>query len=397
MTIKPDISGHGFWPDPGRPPRRVLAAMSGGIDSTFAAWILKQSGAEVMGVHFLLGDLGGSEDPGSESASAKNASDARTAAEQLEIPFHEINAADEFRKKVIEPFARSYACGLTPNPCVVCNPRIKWRLLLQMAAERGADAVATGHYARVVKDPEASAYKLLRAKDRTKDQSYFLSRLGQDQLSRAVLPAGWYTKDSARALLASAGISAAEKQESQDICFAGHENYWKIVERILGNDKPPPGEIVDLSGKALGSHAGIHKFTVGQRKGLNVSAREPLYVVKIDPSNNRVLVGPQDALFSDYAMAEELNWICEPPDPDVEYRVKIRYKSRPAACKVCIEAPDRMKISFSQKQRAITPGQTAVLYQGDEVIGSGVIKSPAQDKSERNAAGDGPSARTGAG
>jgi tRNA-specific 2-thiouridylase len=360
-----------FWPDPARPPRRVVVGMSGGVDSTFAAWALSRAGAEVIGIHFKMGDFGPADDGVPRCCSWEDARDARRMADLIGVPLYLVPAADVFRREVILPFARAYAAGLTPNPCIACNPAVKWRELIRKARELGADAVATGHHCRVMRDPGSDRTRLLRGRYEGKDQSYFLARLSADQLGWAVLPAGWYMKDTIRAALGEAGIPIAMKAESQDVSFTGPGGYAAAVEKYLGA-APPPGEIVDGRGRVLGRHPGIHHFTIGQRKGLDLPGPRPHYVIAIDAAKNRVVVGEDEDLMAGGAVAGELHWLHDPPGPDEPCAVKVRYKARPAPARVAVEGP-RMRIRFERLERAITPGQAAVVYRGDEVLGGGII------------------------
>lgn len=363
-----------FWPDPGRRPRRVLAAMSGGVDSTFAAYWLKKAGAEVIGLHFKMGDFADPEDGVLRCCSLAEARDARRVADQLGIPFYVVSAKEAFAESVIRPFIESYAQGLTPNPCVLCNPRIKWRFLVQKARELSADAVATGHHARSFRDPATGRAILLQGVDRKKDQSYFLFGLSREQLELAVLPAGWFVKNMARKALKEAGFKIYAKTESQDICFTGPGGYPAFVEERLAERKPPAGEIVDREGKVLGRHPGIHHFTVGQRKGLAVAGPTPLYVIGIDAERDRVIVGPWPETYFQSAVIGKLNWLADPPSPEEEVQVKVRYKSPFAISRVIVAGPETAKIVFEQPQRAIAAGQAAVIYRGPQVLGGGIFQ-----------------------
>jgi len=354
------------------PPGRAVVAMSGGVDSTFAAWALVRAGVEIIGVHFKMGDFDSSAEGTPRCCSIKDAKDARRMAELLGIPFYVINMSDEFEKKVVDPFIRAYVEGLTPNPCIYCNPGVKWARLLELSDRLGADAVATGHLARIEKDPATGAVKLLKGADRRKDQSYFLARLEREHLERAVLPAGALTKDEIRKTLLKESLPVAEKPESQDVCFVGDGEYAQFLERRLGKDAPPEGEIVDPDGKVIGRHKGIHRYTVGQRKGLSIFAPEPYYVLAIDPETNRLVAGPAGMAWTGEAEAFDLHWIGEPPRPGETVSVKVRYKSRAAACRVEMSGR-QARIEFLKPTRAVAPGQAAVFYRGDEVVGCGTL------------------------
>jgi len=350
--------------------RRALAALSGGVDSAYAAWALKQAGDEVIGIHLVMGDFG----PGDgvpRCCSTEDAADARRVAEFLDIPFYRVNAREEFRREVLTPFAAAYARGLTPNPCVLCNPGVKWAVLARMAAELGACAIATGHYARVVKTPgPAGAARLFVGRERRKEQSYFLALLEPGQLALAEFPAGELQKAEVRAAVAAAGLPVAGKAESQDVCFVEPGGYAATVERLLP-EPPRPGEVVDLSGRRLGGHRGVHHFTIGQRKGVGVAGPEPLYVVAIDAERARVTLGPRAACLAARAEVEGLRWLSAPESGE-RLTVKVRYRSASAPC-VLDWADGRGEVRFDEPQRAVAPGQAAVFYRGDEVLGGGVL------------------------
>jgi tRNA-uridine 2-sulfurtransferase len=360
-----------WWPDPARPPRRVVVGMSGGVDSTFAAWALAGAGAEVIGIHFKLGDFGLGDGP-PRCCSVEDARDARRMADLIGIPFYVVNAAAEFRREVIEPFLAAYTAGRTPNPCVVCNPRIKWRLLLRKARELGADAIASGHHARVLRDAATGRVNLLAGTERTKDQSYFLARLEPEQLAAAVMPAGFFAKTQIRRMLAAAGAPMADKAESQDVCFVSAGGYAERIAAELGARTPPPGPIVDRDGRVLGRHAGIHRYTVGQRRGLGLATAVPCYVLALDAADNTVVAGPAEGLYSTEARIDDLHWLGPAPAPGEACAVRVRYKSRPAVARVWVEG-DAARLTFRRPQRAITPGQTAVLYHGRQVRGCGTF------------------------
>jgi len=347
--------------------RRALAALSGGVDSAYAAWSLVRSGDEVIGVHLVMGDFAGG-DGVPRCCSTEDAADARRVADFLGIPFYRVNAREDFKREVLEPFAEAYAAGRTPNPCVWCNPGVKWRALCRMAREVGAEAVATGHYARVVRG--LSGPRLFSGRERKKEQSYFLSFLSPEQLALAEFPVGEMQKSEVRAAVMAAGLPVAGKAESQDVCFVEPGGYAKTVEKLLPNP-PPPGEIVDLEGRRLGGHRGVHHFTIGQRKGARVAAREPLYVVEIDAERAQVILGPKEACYSERAKVAGLRWLSA-PKPDERLTVKVRYRSPAVGCRLEWSG-DGGEIIFDDPQRAVTPGQAAVFYRGDEVLGAGTL------------------------
>ena len=364
---------YNFWADPEDKPKKVLVAMSGGVDSAFAAFSLVQSGIEVVGIHFKMGDFEKAQTGPPRCCSIEDARDARIVSGALDIPFYVISLTDVFEKEIIIPFVKAYAKGLTPNPCIRCNPLIKWKYLFEKADELGMDAVATGHHARIVKDDDTGQVKLLCGPDKKKDQSYFLSRLTKDQLKRTVLPSGIYKKEDIRKELQKAGIAIADKAESQDVCFVGDGGYMEVVEKYLGAQKPVPGKIIDTGGKVLGEHQGIHHYTIGQRKGISISAAEPFYVIEILAESNTIIVGNWEECESEEAFIEDVHWIGLEPSSNDLLEIKIRYRSPQAPCRVFVEDGGRARVVFEKPQRSVTPGQTAVIYKGEEVLGSGTF------------------------
>ncbi|MCX7045785.1 MAG: tRNA 2-thiouridine(34) synthase MnmA [Candidatus Sumerlaeota bacterium] len=346
--------------------KRVAVAMSGGVDSSMAAALLLEQGYEVFGVHMHV------KDAAPEASEA--AADARKVAAALGIELRELDLRQEFRRLVIEPFIAAYLAGQTPNPCVGCNRAIKFGLMLDKALAWGADALATGHYARV--QFEGGRWTLRRATFRAKDQSYYLSRLRQDQLARFLTPLGRLTKPEIRQMARDRRLPVAEKSESQDICFIPDNDYKAFIEERSANRLPGEGDIVSLEGKILGRHGGAWRFTIGQRQGLGVSAPHPLYVTQIDMERNRVIVGPREATFSSALVAEDVNYVSIPPlDKPLRCEAQIRY--RHAAVPAMAEPLDpdgaRLRIVFDEPQSAITPGQAAALYQDDLLLAGGWI------------------------
>ena len=357
---------------------KLFVAMSGGVDSSVAALLLQRAGHEVVGIHLRTGVKGGPDDPGAKPrcCGADEAEDARRTAALLGIPFFVQNAEGAF-SGLIDAFADAYARGETPNPCVACNSGIKFGALLRRARALGADAVATGHYARRVRQGERWA--VARAKDAGKDQSYVLCGLGQKELEGALFPLGDLLKAEVRAFAREAGIPVAEKPESQEICFVPGGDYREVV-RELQPDAFLPGEVVDGAGSVLAEHGGIGGFTVGQRRGLGVTAKEPLYVKDIDPATRRVTVGPYGALGVQEAFLDEVRWTgIEPPPGSLELSAVLRYHARPVAA--CVEplAGGRARLRFHEAAWPVTPGQIAVLYRGDAVAGSGRIRRGSSD------------------
>jgi tRNA-specific 2-thiouridylase len=337
---------------------RAAVALSGGVDSLVAALRLRAAGHSLLGLHFTTGF---------ETAPSDSV---RNLADRLEIPFQEIDLTDAFRRSVVDDFVETYRRGRTPNPCMVCNPRIKFGLLLDQARELGADWLATGHYARIVRDEDGRVH-LLRGADPRKDQSYFLARVPGDRLTAAVFPLGDLTKDRVREMAAEAGFSESVRSESQDICFV-RDNYADFL--AAAGVPSRPGEIVALDGTVIGRHEGLHQFTVGQRKGIGVPGPQPYYVVRLDRERNRLVVGGKAALFAGGCRVASVNWIVDAPAAPLEACVRVRYRHQAAPARLTPLSENRAAVQFETPQSAVTPGQGAVFYQDDEVLGGGVIE-----------------------
>ena len=344
----------------------MLVAMSGGVDSSVAACLLVEAGHEVIGSHLELVHTGG-VDHGCCGPRAR--ADAQAVAELAGFPFEVVDMSETFEERVIGDYLAESAAGRTPNPCVRCNERIKFGAFLDRARDLGADLVATGHYVRTRRD-QRGRWHLHRGRDRAKDQSYVLAGLTQDQLGRSVFPIGEQTKGETRAHARRLGLPVAGKPDSQELCFAPAGD----AGAFLGSRAAVrEGEVVDPSGRVLGRHGGVHRFTVGQRRGLGVSTGERSYVVEVDASADRVVVGPEELLGRRALLADRVNWIPERPDGPFEADVRIRYRAGEAPAVVEPAGDDRARVEFPSPIRAVAPGQLAVFYSGEEVLGAGTI------------------------
>ncbi|HEV3469820.1 MAG TPA: tRNA 2-thiouridine(34) synthase MnmA [Pyrinomonadaceae bacterium] len=365
---------------------KIAVAMSGGVDSSAAAAMLKDEGHELVGFTMQLWNqrrgltVGEDGEPlPSRCCSLDDVYDARRVAGELGFPFYVLNLEREFERDVVEPFVRSYLGGETPIPCVACNSRLKFASLDRLAQSLGCDKVATGHYARVRFDEAEGRYRLLKGRDLRKDQTYFLWELTQGQLSRALFPLGELSKPEAREAARRHGLSVAEKAESQEICFVPDGDYAGFIDRYLeaegrAAERPPAGEVVNARGEVLGRHGGVHRYTVGQRRGLGLSRPLPLYVVRVEAEENRVVVGHEDELLAREFTAAGVNWVAfEEPAGPVRAAARVRYRHAEAAATVTPLGRGRAGVRFDEPQRAVTPGQAAVFYRGEEVVGGGWI------------------------
>ena len=352
---------------------RVVVAMSGGVDSSVAAALLARQGHDVIGLSMQLYDQrdGGATTFGS-CCTIDDLHDARRVAARLGIPHYIVNFERQFDEHVVSNFIREYSAGRTPIPCVHCNGDLKFATLAARAAAFGATAVATGHYARVERDT-GGTYVLKRGLDPAKDQSYFLFTLDQAQLAQAVFPVGDLDKTAVRERARELGLPVAEKPDSHEICFVADGDHTAFLERH--GKMPGEGVVRDVSGRAIGRHEGVHRFTVGQRKGLGLSSPVPLYVVGLDAGTNSVTVGPRDALQRDSLSASQVNWVSgREPVPGTRITAQIRYRHREAAAAVTPLPNDRVLVAFDEPQTAVAPGQAVVFYDGDVVVGGGWIE-----------------------
>jgi tRNA-uridine 2-sulfurtransferase len=371
----------------------IAVAMSGGVDSSTVAAMLRAEGYELVGLTLqlwnqrrLAGKDGMPEQVTGRCCSLDDVYDARRVAEALEIPYYVVNEEERFEQDVVRPFVREYLSGRTPIPCSLCNNHLKFDQLLVRARQIGADRIATGHYARNAYDPVRGRWILSRPVDQAKDQTYFLFGLTQEQLSRTLFPLGGYKKAEVREMAARRGLAIAVKPDSQEICFIPGGDYKAFISAYLseqGEEIPDTaGELVSTAGEVIGRHTGIHNFTIGQRKGLGVSpprragspGADPLYVIQIDHASHRVTVGQDAEATTRTLCARELNWVAVPElRGEMRVRAKIRHRHEPAWATIRMAGPDEIEAIFDEPQRAVTPGQAAVFYDGDEVVGGGWI------------------------
>jgi tRNA-uridine 2-sulfurtransferase len=355
--------------------KRIVVAMSGGVDSSVTAALLKEQGFEVIGITMQIWDYSSFTDQHGETfgscCSLDDVYDARRVAEGLDIPFYVVNFEKDFQREVIDRFCNDYFAGRTPNPCVLCNQVLKFELLLRKALELEADYLATGHYARIL--AHGDGFALHKGLDEHKDQSYFLFTLTRQQMARVLFPLGGMSKDEVRAHAARLNLRTAQKTESQDICFVPDGDYVRFLEEERGAGQLD-GDIVHISGQLLGKHQGTYRYTVGQRRGLGIAWPRPLYVVRIDAEGRQVVVGEQEHLAVGEFKVYGINWLIDQPSAPLETACRIRYRHHEVAATITPLADGRAQVRFAQAQRGVTPGQAAVFYDGDRVIGGGWIE-----------------------
>ncbi|RDY28799.1 tRNA 2-thiouridine(34) synthase MnmA [Romboutsia weinsteinii] len=356
--------------------KRVMIGMSGGVDSSVAAYLLKQQGYEVIGVTMKLWQDDDDDLIENEGGCCSLAAveDARRVAENIGIPFYVLNFRDVFEKKVIEPFIDEYLNGRTPNPCIACNKHIKFDDFYKKARQIGCDYVATGHYAKIEKDEETGRYQLRKSVTDKKDQTYALYNLTQEQLEHTLLPIGDYEKDKVREIAKEMGMDVHNKPDSQEICFVKDNDYAGYVKKH-SKKRIEDGYFVDTNGNVLGRHKGIIHYTIGQRKGLGIAFGKPMFVVDIDPVKNTVILGGNEDIFSKELIATDVNLISiDKIDEPIRVQAKIRYSAKPSPATIYNNGENSIKIVFDEPQRAITKGQSVVMYDGDIVVGGGIIK-----------------------
>lgn len=362
--------------------------MSGGVDSSLAAFLLKEKGYQVVGISMKLWDfkeVGGDPYPDGKCCSVEALNDARAVCEKMKIPHYVVDFKDEFKKKVILNFVGEYKKGRTPNPCIICNTEIKWRCLWEKAKALGAEYLATGHYAKIKYDQNSKRFLLLKGIDPARDQSYALWGLSQGNLARTVFPLGNLTKKEVRAKAKKHELKVAEKAESQEICFVADDDYPRFIKEWLGSQgegarnkrqgkKIQPGLIFNLRGEKIGEHKGIPFYTIGQRRGLSIALGRPLYVVRIEADKNAIYVGEDSDLFRSTFIISRLNWIAfDNLEKKIDCGIKIRYQHQPQKGIISLLTKDEVLVKFEKPERAITPGQSAVFYQDDVVLGGGII------------------------
>lgn len=354
--------------------KKVVVAMSGGVDSSVAALLMKQAGHDVVGITLKLWDAPKDEPQRHTSCcSIEDITDARRVADQIGIPFYVVNSKAQFREQVVDRFVQEYLVGRTPNPCAMCNDKVKFDFLFTKAFELGAYHIATGHYAKKEWDAEKGEWRLLKGQDDRKDQSYFLFSLGQKQLEHTLFPIGGMSKDEVRRIARDAGLKTSEKPDSQEICFVPSGDHGDFIAKYLKGQAPQGGEFVNESGDVLGSHEGIHRYTVGQRRGTQVAQGERVYIKSIDPVTNRITMSENQALFQPVLLANGVRWV-RPVVDGIEVTARIRHRHEGSPATLRLVEGGRVRVEFHEPQRAISPGQAVVFYLGEECLGGGWIE-----------------------
>ena len=352
---------------------KALIAMSGGVDSSVTAALMMEAGYDCTGVNMRLYSSPEASVTEKSCCSIRDAQDARAVADGMGMPFFILYYTEDFQRCVIDPFVTSYLAGITPNPCIDCNRNLKFDRLLEVVKEKSMDKLATGHYARVVRNEETGRYELWKAKDKNRDQSYVLYMLSQEQLAHIAFPLGNYTKPEVRDLAASYGFVNAQKKDSQDICFIPDGDHARFIEEYTGK-RMPHGRFVDEEGNVLGEHRGIIRYTIGQRKGLGIASDRPWHVKEIRAEENEIVLARREAVYGDTLLAQNFNWLSiAQPETEITATAKIRYRFQDAPCRALVTEDGRVRVTFDEPQPSITPGQAVVLYDGERVLGGGTI------------------------